>query len=135
MSDARRRCLQAYTDTSVFGGIFDREFEWARQAFFEMVRAVRFSLLVSDVTRREVEFAPENVQQVIADMLPYMDLVPVDHRVLQLRDAYLADGILSAKWADDATHVAAATLARTDVIISWNFQHMVNLKKSSLIIK
>ena len=43
-----------------------------------------------------------------------------------LRDAYLQSGIVTAKYADDALHVAQATLARADVIVSWNFKHLVN---------
>ncbi len=30
---------------------------------------------------------------------------------------------------DDATHVAAATVARADAIVSWNFRHIVRLRK------
>ena len=43
-----------------------------------------------------------------------------------LRDAYLAAGVLKPKWADDALHVAHATAARAEVIVSWNFKHLVN---------
>lgn len=34
--------------------------------------------------------------------------------------------MLSPKWADDALHVAYATLADADFIVSWNFKHLVN---------
>lgn len=30
------------------------------------------------------------------------------------------------KFADDALHVALATLAKADAIVSWNFKHLVN---------
>jgi len=30
---------------------------------------------------------------------------------------------------DDMTHVAAATIARVDAIVSWNFKHIVRLDK------
>ncbi len=43
-----------------------------------------------------------------------------------LRDAYLRAGVVTPKYADDALHVAQATLARVDVIVSWNFKHLVN---------
>ena len=44
----------------------------------------------------------------------------------ELRNAYLAAGVLSPKWSDDALHVAHAVVARADVIVSWNFKHLVN---------
>jgi hypothetical protein len=33
---------------------------------------------------------------------------------------------VTPKYSDDALHVAQATLARADVIVSWNFKHLVN---------
>ena len=45
------------------------------------------------------------------------------------RNAYIAASILDERWADDATHVAAATVARADAIASWNFRHIVRLDK------
>jgi hypothetical protein len=38
-------------------------------------------------------------------------------------------GIVEPKWTDDATHVAAASVARADAIVSWNFKHIVRLDK------
>ncbi|MCH8912030.1 MAG: hypothetical protein IIA33_00540 [Planctomycetes bacterium] len=62
-------------------------------------------------------------------MLAYVALVPVDEEVLLLRDAYLDAEILAPRWAEDATHVAAATIGRSDLIVSWNFRHMVHFNK------
>ncbi len=61
-----------------------------------------------------------------ADTLERIELSP---EILLLRDAYLSGGIVSPRWSDDATHVAAATVARADAIVSWNFQHIVRLDK------
>ena len=58
-----------------------------------------------------------------------MRLVAVDEEVLALRDAYVAAGIVSERWADDAAHVASATIAKADLIVSWNFRHMVHFDK------
>ena len=55
--------------------------------------------------------------------------MPIDASVLYLRDAYLKARILTPRWADDAAHVAAATVARADAIVSWNFRHIVRLDK------
>ena len=42
------------------------------------------------------------------------------------KQSYLQSGVVTPKYADDALHVAQATLARGDVIVSWNFKHLVN---------
>jgi hypothetical protein len=126
------RTLSVYADTSVFGGVFDEEFEAPSRSFFDLVRAGRFALLISDVTRQEIALAPESVQAYFEGILAYMELIPVDERVLALREAYIAAGILTTQWADDAAHVAAATVANADLIVSWNFRHIVHFDKIRL---
>jgi hypothetical protein len=44
-----KKPMRVYADTSVFGGICDKEFEEASAAFFDLVRASRFRLVVSPV--------------------------------------------------------------------------------------
>ncbi|MFA7238243.1 MAG: hypothetical protein WC058_15395 [Phycisphaeraceae bacterium] len=65
----------------------------------------------------------------ILENLPVTQLenVIIDTEVESLRDAYLQAAILSRRWEDDATHVAAASVAGADAIVSWNFRHIVRL--------
>jgi hypothetical protein len=49
--------------------------------------------------------------------------------IVLLREAYINARIVSRRWVDDATHVAAATFARVDAIVSWNFKHIVRLDR------
>ena len=121
--------LTIYVDTSVFGGMFDEEFDVPSKAFFHLVRCGRFELLVSDISRREIALAPPQVQKHFEETLGFMRLVVIDEEVLALRDAYVAAGIVSEKSADDAAHVAVATIAKADLIVSWNFKHMVHVDK------
>jgi len=62
-------------------------------------------------------------------MLPYGETVYPTADALQLQAAYLSAGILTPKWADDALHVALATVTLCNVIISWNFRHIVHFQK------
>lgn len=55
--------------------------------------------------------------------------MPLTTEILALRDEYLSAKIIGMRWIDDATHVAAATVARADAIVSWNFAHIVRLDK------
>ena len=55
--------------------------------------------------------------------------IDLTEEVLALRDAYIEAGIVGPRWTDDAGHVAAATVARADAIVSWNFKHIVRLDK------
>ena len=52
--------------------------------------------------------------------------IDVTAEMVDLRDAYVAAQVVTARYADDALHVAQATQAEADVIASWNFKHLVN---------
>jgi len=122
--------LRVYADTSVFGGYFDAKFAAESQRFFNLVRAGRVKLLLSEVVVRELAGAPARVRELLTS-LPDGALaqVALTQDVIDLRNAYLAAGILDAQSRDDATHVAAATVARADAIVSWNFKHIVRIDK------
>src|SRR5439155_25807566 len=78
----------------------------------------------------ELEDAPQRVRDVLISLpTTSLEKVEITEEVLALRDAYLAAEILGPRWADDAAHVAAATVARAEAIVSWNFQHIVRLDK------
>ena len=57
-----RKKLRMYVDTSVFGGVFDIEFMESSQTLFRQIRNGQFLLCVSEVVRREIELAPEQVR-------------------------------------------------------------------------
>jgi predicted nucleic acid-binding protein len=87
-------------------------------------------LLLSDVVLAELADAPAAVQRVLQRLPPTaIEKVEITAEVLALRDAYLAAKIVGPRWADDAAHVAAATVAQADAIVSWNFRHIVRLDK------
>jgi len=121
------RRIRVYVDTSVFGGTADEEFAVASRRFFNRVHRGEFMVLVSQVTLDELTGAPDNVQQVLKDV-PHSSLVQVvaNEEATALAQAYLDAGILSSSAIADAIHVATATVAGADVILSWNFRHIVN---------
>ncbi|MEI7908714.1 MAG: PIN domain protein [Verrucomicrobiota bacterium] len=119
-----------YIDTSVVGGCEDDEFREASLAFFAGVRKGRFRLLVSDLLLEELAGAPaqvrfhlpragrENVFKVLGD-----------DESLELGQRYLDAGVVGPASGNDALHVAIATVARADVVASWNFKHIVHVDK------
>jgi hypothetical protein len=51
----------------------------------------------------------------------------LDAEARELAEAYIAAGVITANMRADAQHIAIATVARVDVLVSWNFKHIVNL--------
>ena len=50
-----------------------------------------------------------------------------------LAQDYLDAGIFTPTMQDDALHVAAAVLTRHDILLSWNFKHLVNRRRRAVI--
>jgi len=121
------RKIRVYVDTSVFGGVEDEEFAAASRQFFERVHGGEFIVLISQITVDELAGAPTRVQGTL-DELPGDSLVfvPAGSETSALAQAYLDANILGASSLADALHVATATVAGADLILSWNFRHIVN---------
>ncbi len=47
----------------------------------------------------------------------------------KLARAYLAANVVTAKFVDDALHVAMASVHGIRLIVSWNFKHLVNVRR------
>ena len=118
---------RVYVDTSVFGGIQDDEFAADSRRFFKRVHGGEFKLLLSTVTYDELQNAPAAVRREL-DALPgeSMEDIRINDDMQELAEAYISAGILGRSSEFDALHVAAATVADADLILSWNFRHIVN---------
>lgn len=122
--------LRLYLDTSVFGGVYDDEFQEDSRRLISAIHAKKFITMMSDVVLEEINAAPKGVQKVVNDLpVQQQEMVFTTTEVIRLRDKYLSHKILSPKSVYDATHVALATINRADAIVSWNFKHIVRLDK------
>ena len=122
-----------YVDTSVVGGCFDKEFDEDSRRLFRFAAERRITVLISEVVLDELAGAPEGVQAILPSLPPdSVEVVALTPEMLALRDAYLAERIVAPRGMTDATHVAAATVARASAIVSWNFRHIVRLDRIRL---
>lgn len=124
------RTMRVYADTSVFGGCYDEKFRIASRQFFDEVARGRFCLIVSGVTAEELHDAPERVRAVLALVSPdKLEYHEITDEMEELQRAYLSAGVLSEASDADALHVAAATVLNVDMIVSWNFKHIVHFDR------
>jgi predicted nucleic acid-binding protein len=119
-----------YLDTSVFGGYFDTEFAVPTRRLFEDCKRGLGIILVSDIVVEELAHAPRQVRDLalLASDLP-VEAVQESAESVELADAYLTANVLLRNHYDDCRHVALASVARADVLISWNFRHIVRFDK------
>ena len=122
--------IRIYLDTSVIGGCCDPEFqEWSRGLLADFQAGV-FSLLLSELTDAEIQDAPDEVENLYLDFRVYADeIIELSPEAIELADAYLKHDILTQKFRDDARHIAMATIAGVDIVVSWNFKHIVHFEK------
>ena len=90
-------------------------------------------LMVSGITLRELSLAPEQVQE-IYKKIPgeYIEYIEITNEVELLAKKYVSEKAVSSKFLGDAYHIAAATIHRVDVLVSWNFKHIVNINRIRL---
>lgn len=122
--------LRIYIDTSVLGGCFDDEFAEISRAFLDLARGGELVLLISDLMLQELDQAPNHVRD-LPDTLPteFVELLVRDQESILLRDAYIGAGVLGEASSNDALHVALASVAKADLVVSWNFKHIVHVEK------
>jgi len=60
--------MKIYTDTSVIGGCFDKEFqEWSNALFKEFVVGTQ-QIMLSDLTLQELEFARDEIRNKVNEI-------------------------------------------------------------------
>jgi hypothetical protein len=122
-----------YIDTSVVGGCFDDEFkEYSNLLFKEFINGNKVALL-SDLLLEELEFAPDKIKEKIIEISSEnIKRILLTEEALSLADEYVKEKILSINYISDCRHIALATIYKADVLVSWNFKHIVNLNKIRL---
>jgi hypothetical protein len=123
------RPLRVYLDTSVFGGVHDDQFRAPSERFFAAVRAGAFVVLVSEALALEISSAPEAVRATFESHRRQMEALETTTEAAALAEAYLASKVVPRSSRVDALHVALASVARADALVSWNFKHLVQLRR------
>jgi len=119
-----------YIDTSIVGGYFDDEFSNDTQALFKRLENKEIIFMISSVLQQELQKAPDNVRKLLdkynTDCFEYIELTK---EAIDLAYKYIDEKVVGKTSADDCRHIALATINKADVLVSWNFKHIVNLDR------
>ena len=86
----------------------------------------------SEVVATELKSAPDAVKKKYLQFLETgIELYNIDKNVEMLTDAYLSHKIVTKKFKNDLVHIALATVNNADILVSWNFKHIVHYDKIS----
>jgi hypothetical protein len=88
------------------------------------------TIIVSDLLEAELLRAPEAVKQLL-DSLPLSSIekISLSEEAVLLADKYIESKVVGRTSRADCQHIAIATICHADVLVSWNFKHIVNLDK------
>lgn len=128
------RKMKIYMDTSVIGYLAQpdapEKMEETRR-FWEILKEGRvYEVYISDIVLNEISKCSNEKFDILMDFLNQIEynVVVRDEKTIKLADKFVGLGILKQKCTEDCQHIAAALLAGCDIITSWNFKHIVNVK-------
>ena len=127
------RKLKIYLDTSVISHLHQLDAPDKMNdtlALWEEIKSGTYEAVISDLTVREVMKCHEPKQSILFDYLSKITFESFDITggIDDLAEEIVRRRILTAKSLDDCTHIAAAILNNCDIIVSWNFKHLVNVR-------
>lgn len=124
-----------YLDTSVISAYVDDRLPERRRATIDFwARLPEYEVSISELAVAEgrATDAADRRQQ-MEDLIRSFEVLGVGQESRGLAREYVRRGVFSPATLDDALHVATAVTSRRDIIVSWNFRHLVNRRRRALI--
>jgi len=125
------RKLKIYLDTSVPSAYYDESNKnrceitkkWWDEKLFQENEVYISEIALMEISRTKNEVLRNKLKTLVKAA---QRLVVVEGTI-ELAKAYIKQGIIPKDYYDDALHISLAAISGMDVIVSWNFKHMVNL--------
>ncbi|MCL2005876.1 MAG: hypothetical protein FWG73_06890 [Planctomycetaceae bacterium] len=74
--------------------------------------------------------APQHIRDFLDDIPEsHIERVFLTEEAKNLAERYIVEGVVGESSLNDCRHVALATFVEADVLVSWNFKHIVKLNK------
>ena len=97
---------------------------------FHEIEARKWEAYTSYTVINEINNASEETAEKFINLIKNYDIavLPPHDDIHSLADIYVSEGVIPLKYRDDAVHIATASVHGMDIIISWNFKHIVKRK-------
>ncbi len=131
------RKLKLYIETSTWNFFFaddaPREMDVTKE-FFDLIQKGCYEVYISDVVLDEIRDAPETKKDQLLGLVEKCNPIEIEvtSEAKDLAAKYIEKKIVPEKKENDALHVAIATVNEVDAIVSWNYRHLANLRKTEL---
>jgi predicted nucleic acid-binding protein len=126
------RKYRIYLDTSVWNFVFAEDSPPLRDItldFFD--NSGDFELYISRVVLAEIEQAPEMVRAKLEELIrKYKPVIlEMNEETERMAAIYVNEDIIPEKKWDDAEHIAISTVYEMDILLSWNYKRLANIRK------
>lgn len=127
--------LKLYLDTSVVSALFDErnpERKSLTDSFFE--ECEKFRIYISDITIAEIGKTPdEEIKNLMNEKIAKFFVLEVSDEVEDLTREIIQKGAVNESYLEDAYHIAIAIINEMDILLSWNFRHIVRNKTRDIV--
>ncbi len=73
---------------------------------------------------------PDRVRNYLKGLGPKQkEFVEITQEAVNLADTYIREKVVGKTSRADCIHIALATIHKVDILVSWNFKHIVNINK------
>ncbi len=127
-----KRLLKLYLDTTIPNFLFAedaKEKQRITQILFQPNIWIQYEFYISVVVIREIKRATAQKQKQLMENLVDVEILELTEEADLLALAYLKAEALPKSSFEDAQHVAIASVHNLDAVVSWNFKHLVNLRR------
>ena len=127
-----KKKIRLYLDTSVISYL-DQQDALERmketQEVWDILRTNKYEIVISNIALGEIEECEKEKWLRLVDYITELDYIDyyANEETKELAELIINEGILKPKSRDDALHIASAILSDSDIILSWNFKHLVNI--------
>ena len=88
--------------------------------------------MISDLVLREINDTNDQIKRdqlvKFIQTLELKRILVVTEEINCLAEKYIDEKIIPIRYRDDALHIALASINEADILVSWNFKHLVRHK-------
>jgi len=122
--------LKIFLDTSVYSAMFDdRDLNRQKQTQDFWKDIEEYVLYYSDINIEEIDaITDEELKKKLKALLKKGQRIEISEEVNYLTKKYINESIIPEKYENDALFIALTSVHSLDILVSWNFKHLVKRK-------
>ncbi len=122
--------VKVYLDTSIISAYFDvrdKKRQEITKKWWKEILIKKYEVYISELVERELnETKDKKRRDELLGLIEGIKILEITEEIEELSKAYIENEIIPEGYIDDALHIAIATVKGIELLISWNFTHMVN---------